>query len=85
VKSFDPREFPELAANELVCTRARGSGIETAGRRCRKSPGPDCGRFDLTEDGVYLGTKTSVYSTAAVHMAATTDHMKISRSESQTT
>jgi len=31
VKSFDPREFPELAANELVCTRgAAAAGIETA-------------------------------------------------------
>ncbi len=39
VKSFDPREFPELAANELVCTRgAAAAGIETA--RVRRSRMP---------------------------------------------
>ena len=59
VKSFDPREFPELAANELVCTRgAAAAGIETA--RAQMSENRRVlivDRFDLTEDGVYLGTE----------------------------
>jgi serine/threonine-protein kinase HipA len=59
VKSFDPREFPELAANELVCTRgAAAAGIETA--RVQMSENRQfliVDRFDLSEDGVYLGTE----------------------------
>jgi serine/threonine-protein kinase HipA len=59
VKSFDPREFPELAANEWVCTRgAAAAGIETA--RVQMSDNRQfliVDRFDLTENGVYLGTE----------------------------
>jgi serine/threonine-protein kinase HipA len=59
VKSFDPREFPELAANEWVCTRgASAAGIATP--RVRMSENRQfliVDRFDLTADGRYLGTE----------------------------
>jgi serine/threonine-protein kinase HipA len=57
VKSFDPRERPELAANEYYCMRAaRLAGIPTANatlsgnRRILVVE-----RFDLGSDGTYLG------------------------------
>ena len=57
VKSFDPRERPELAANEYYCMRAAHlAGIPTArvmlsaNRRILVVE-----RFDLTSDGMYLG------------------------------
>jgi serine/threonine-protein kinase HipA len=57
VKSFDPREFPELAANEFFCTRAAEyAGIAvpslrlSANRRILVAE-----RFDLRTDGSYLG------------------------------
>jgi serine/threonine-protein kinase HipA len=57
VKSFDPRDFPELAANEYFCTRAAvHAGLPVArlflsdNRRLLVSE-----RFDLREDGSYLG------------------------------
>lgn len=57
VKSFDPAEFPELAANEFICTRgAAAAGIETA--RVRLSENRRfliVDRFDLHADGSYLG------------------------------
>ena len=59
VKSFDPREFPELAANELICTHgAEAAGIRTA--RMQMSENRQfliVDRFDLSEDGRYLGTE----------------------------
>jgi serine/threonine-protein kinase HipA len=57
VKSFDPAEYPELAANELICTRgAAAAGIRTAGVQLshnRRFLIVD--RFDLASDGTYLG------------------------------
>ena len=57
VKSFDPNEYPELAANEYFCTRAaRYAGIAVPSlqlsdnRRILVAE-----RFDLRADGVYLG------------------------------
>jgi serine/threonine-protein kinase HipA len=57
VKSFDPREFPELAANEFLSTQgARAAGIETpkleisANRNILAVE-----RFDRLPDGRYLG------------------------------
>jgi len=56
VKSFDPREYPELAANEYFCTRAaQHAGIPVPtlrlsdNRRILVSE-----RFDLRSDGRYL-------------------------------
>lgn len=57
VKSFDPREYPELAANEFICTRgAAAAGITTP--RIRLSENRQflvVDRFDLASDGSYLG------------------------------
>lgn len=57
VKTFDAQELPELAANELICTRgAAAAGIRTA--RVQLSENRRfliVDRFDLTADGVYLG------------------------------
>ena len=57
VKAFDPKEFPELAANELICTRgAAAAGIATP--RLQLSENRQLlvvERFDLTAEGVYLG------------------------------
>jgi serine/threonine-protein kinase HipA len=57
VKSFDPREYPELAANEFFCMRAaRHAGLPTphmqlsTNRRLLVVE-----RFDLRDDGSYLG------------------------------
>jgi serine/threonine-protein kinase HipA len=57
VKAFDPREYPELAANEYFCLRAaRHAGIPvpeaqlSENRRVLVVP-----RFDLKPDGGYLG------------------------------
>lgn len=57
VKSFDPRDFPELAANEYFCTRAAlHAGLPVAklflsdNRRLLVAE-----RFDLREDDTYLG------------------------------
>lgn len=59
VKSFDPREYPELAANEFICTRgAAAAGIATP--RIQLSENRQflvVDRFDLTSDGSYLGTE----------------------------
>ena len=59
VKSFDPREFPELAANELICMRgAAAAGIDTA--RVQMSENRQfliVDRFDRTADGRYLGSE----------------------------
>jgi serine/threonine-protein kinase HipA len=56
VKTFDPAEYPELAANELICTvGASAAGIVTA--RVRLSDNRRflvVDRFDLTPDGRYL-------------------------------
>jgi serine/threonine-protein kinase HipA len=59
VKSFDPREFPELAANEYFCTRAAAhAGLPVAklslseNRRLLVAE-----RFDLRTDGSYLGVE----------------------------
>jgi serine/threonine-protein kinase HipA len=57
VKSFDPSEFPELAANEYICTHgAAAAGISTA--RVRLSDNRRLlivDRFDIHTDGTYLG------------------------------
>lgn len=57
VKSFDPREFPELAANEYICTRgAAAAGIATP--RAQLSQNRQflvVDRFDRIADGSYLG------------------------------
>jgi len=57
VKSFDPREYPELAANEFICTRgAAAAGIATP--RVQLSENRQflvVDRFDLSADGSYLG------------------------------
>src|SRR5262249_7729612 len=57
VKAFDPGEYPELAANEYICTAgAAAAGITTARVQLsenRKLLVAD--RFDLRLDGSYLG------------------------------
>lgn len=57
VKSFDPREYPELAANEFICTHgAAAAGIATP--RIQLSENRQflvVDRFDLASDGSYLG------------------------------
>jgi serine/threonine-protein kinase HipA len=57
VKSFDPREYPELAANEFICTQgATAAGIVTP--RIQLSDNRQflvVDRFDLASDGSYLG------------------------------
>lgn len=57
VKSFDPGEYPELAANEFICTLgAAAAGIDTA--RVQLSENRRflvVERFDLAADGTYLG------------------------------
>lgn len=57
VKSFDPREYPELAANEFICTRgAAAAGIKTAHvQMSQNRQFLIVDRFDLTQDGRYLG------------------------------
>lgn len=57
VKSFDPKEYPELAANELICTQgAAAAGINTAHVRLSENRQfLIVDRFDLTSDGGYLG------------------------------
>ncbi len=57
VKSFDPAEYPELAANEFICT----AGAQAAGLRTARVQLSDnrrflvVDRFDLAENGSYLG------------------------------
>ncbi|HMN46909.1 MAG TPA: type II toxin-antitoxin system HipA family toxin [Povalibacter sp.] len=57
VKSFDAREYPELAANEFICTQgAAAAGIDTP--RVQLSENRQfliVERFDLLADGAYLG------------------------------
>jgi serine/threonine-protein kinase HipA len=57
VKSFDPKEYPELAANEFICIRgAAAAGIDTP--RVQLSENRQflvVDRFDLLADGSYLG------------------------------
>jgi serine/threonine-protein kinase HipA len=57
VKTFDAAEYPELAANEYICTLgAEAAGIRTA--RVRLSENRRfliVDRFDLLGDGSYLG------------------------------
>src|SRR5262249_14063622 len=57
VKAFDPREYPELAANELICTSgAAAAGIATP--RLELSSNRQlliAERFDRTDEGGYLG------------------------------
>ena len=57
VKSFDPREYGELAANEYFCLRAALlAGIPAAAARLSENRRVlVLDRFDLREDGVYLG------------------------------
>jgi serine/threonine-protein kinase HipA len=57
VKSFDPTEYPELAANEFICMAgAKAAGLRTAEVQLsnnRRFLVVD--RFDLADDGNYLG------------------------------
>lgn len=57
VKSFDPREFPELLANEYFCLRAaRHAGIPTANNQLSENRRIlAIERFDRRSDGSYLG------------------------------
>jgi serine/threonine-protein kinase HipA len=57
VKSFDSREYPELAANEYFCLHAaRRSGLPTAMARLAENRRVlVLDRFDRREDGTYLG------------------------------
>jgi serine/threonine-protein kinase HipA len=57
IKAFDPSEYPELAANEFICTRgAAAAGIATS--RVQLSENHRllvAERFDRKNDGSYLG------------------------------
>jgi serine/threonine-protein kinase HipA len=57
VKSFDPREFPELAANEFFCLRAAAlAGIPVPEAKLADNRRVlVLRRFDLRSDGTYLG------------------------------
>jgi serine/threonine-protein kinase HipA len=57
VKSFDPKEYPELAANEYFCTRAaRHAGIAVPSLQLSENRRIlIAARFDLRPDGSYLG------------------------------
>lgn len=57
VKSFNPREYSELAANEFFCMQAsRHAGIPTAGVQLSANRQILLvERFDLKSDGTYLG------------------------------
>jgi serine/threonine-protein kinase HipA len=57
VKSFDPREYPELAANEYFCMQAaHAAGIATPDvRLSRNRRILVVERFDRTPQGAYLG------------------------------
>jgi serine/threonine-protein kinase HipA len=57
VKAFDPREYPELAANEFICTRgAAAAGIATPRFQLSKNRQfLVVDRFDLSADGSYVG------------------------------
>ncbi len=57
VKAFDPTAYPELAANELICTHgAAAAGITTASVRLSENRRLLVAeRFDLSPAGAYLG------------------------------
>jgi len=57
VKSFDAKEYPELAANEFICTRgAAAAGIDTPHAQLSENRQfLVVDRFDLVADGSYLG------------------------------
>ena len=57
VKSFDPRRYPELAANEYFCLQAaRHAGMQTARARLAENRRIlIVDRFDREADGRYLG------------------------------
>jgi serine/threonine-protein kinase HipA len=57
VKSFDPNEYPELAANEYFCTRAaQHAGIAVPSLQLSDNRRIlVAARFDLRSDGSYLG------------------------------
>jgi len=57
IKSFDPREYPELAANEYFCLRAaHHAGIPTPDVRLSDNRRAlVVTRFDRPADGTYLG------------------------------
>jgi serine/threonine-protein kinase HipA len=57
VKSFDPKEYPELAANEFICMRgAAAAGIATPSAQLSENRQfLIIDRFDLCPDGSYLG------------------------------
>jgi serine/threonine-protein kinase HipA len=59
VKSFDPNELAELAANEYFCTRAAvHAGLPTANISLSENRMPLVAeRFDLLDDGSYLGVE----------------------------
>lgn len=57
VKTYDTAEYPELAANELICTRgAVAAGIRTANLRLSRNRRLLIAeRFDRRPNGTYLG------------------------------
>ena len=57
VKTFDAREFPQLAANEYLCTQgARAAGLPTTGIRISDNRQIlIIDRFDRNDSGEYLG------------------------------
>src|SRR5262249_43400208 len=57
VKAFDPNEYPELAANELICTAgAAAAGIPTPHLQLSRNRRLlIAARFDRTDKGRYLG------------------------------
>lgn len=59
VKSFDPRELPELGANEHLCMQAAAlAGLPTARTRLSKNRRLlVVDRFDVSEHGGYLGVE----------------------------
>ncbi len=66
IKSFDPSEYPELAANEMICTAgAKQAGLPTANvslSENRKLLVVE--RFDRTAQGKYLGIEDFCVLTA---------------------
>ena len=57
IKSFNPRDYPDLAANEFFSMQAaRHGGLPTAETRLSENRSIlAVTRFDLTSDGAYLG------------------------------
>jgi serine/threonine-protein kinase HipA len=86
VKSFDPREFPELAANEFFCLRAAAlAGISVPEARLAENRRVlVLRRFDLRDDGTYVGCEDfCVLSGLRAHGRYHGDYETIARRISQ--